>query len=250
MDALRLKVALRRPGQFSYGPPPMGFIVAIDGPAGAGKSTVARLVAQRLGFALVDTGAIYRCVALAAMSRGLDLDDEAALGELARSLTIDFRFEDSANRVCLDGTDVTDGIRTPECSRTASRVSARPSVRAALLELQRRLARTAPSGAVLEGRDIGTVVFPDAPLKIFLTASAEERARRRFEELRAKGSGVEFADVLNDQIARDHEDTSREVAPLKPADDAVLYDTSGRSTDEVVSDLVQLARVRMERETA
>lgn len=228
----------------------MGFIVAIDGPAGAGKSTVARLVANRLGFALVDTGAIYRCVALAALSRKIDLDDEEALGALAESLQIDFHFQDDANRVSLDGQDVTDAIRTPECSRAASRVSARPPVRAALLELQRRLARTAPSGAVLEGRDIGTVVFPDAPLKIFLTASAEERARRRFEELRAKGSGVEFADVLNDQMARDHEDTSREVAPLKPADDAVLYDTSARSTDEVVSDLVHLTRVRMERQPA
>lgn len=222
----------------------MGFIVAIDGPAGAGKSTVARRVAQQLGFALVDTGAIYRCVALASMQSGVSVDDDAGLGALAASLDIDFHFENDVNRVRLDGRDVTESIRTPDCSRLASRVAAQPAVRDALLELQRRLARSAPAGAVIEGRDIGTVVFPDAGLKIFLTASETVRARRRFDELKAKGEDVVFEDVLNDQIARDHEDAHRSIAPLRPAEDAVIYDTSGRSTERVVADLVQLASER------
>lgn len=223
----------------------MGFIVAIDGPAGAGKSTVARLLAQRLGFALVDTGAIYRCVALAALRNGLPVDAGKQLGALAASLKIEFQFKDGVNRVWLDGQDVTESIRSPECSRLASQVATQPAVRDALFELQRAPARAAPSGAVIEGRDIGTVVFPDAGLKIFLTASETVRARRRFEELKAKGEDVVFEDVLKDQIARDHEDAHRTVAPLRPAVDAVIYDTSGRSTETVVADLAQLASERM-----
>lgn len=219
----------------------MGFIVAIDGPAGAGKSTVARLVAQQLGFALVDTGAIYRCVGLAAIQRGVSIDDGTELGTLAASLEIDFHFENDVNRVRLDGHDVTESIRRPECSLLASRVATQPAVRDALMELQRRLARSAPAGAVIEGRDIGTVVFPDAGLKIFLTASETVRAQRRFDELKGKGEDVVFEDVLKDQIARDYEDANRSVAPLRPAEDAVIYDTSGRSSEQVVVDLVQLA---------
>jgi cytidylate kinase len=222
----------------------MSFIVAIDGPAGAGKSTVARQVAQRLGFALVDTGAIYRCVALKASRLGIDWTDEVALGPVAREAHIDFHFEQGVNRVRLDGEDVTDAIRAPEMSKGASTVSARPAVRAALLDLQRQLAR-AEAGAVLEGRDIGTVVFPDAEAKVFLTASPETRARRRFEELRAKGSDVAYETVLADQLTRDHEDESRPIAPLKPAPDAVRVDSSGLTTDEVVAricDIVHAAR--------
>lgn len=212
----------------------MSFIVAIDGPAGAGKSTVARLVAERLGFALVDTGAIYRCVALKALRAGIDWTDEGRLGPLAARVHIEFHFEQHVNRVRLDGTDVTEGIRAPDISRGASLVSSRPAVRAALLELQRRLALEVASGAVLEGRDIGTVVFPEAEVKVFLTASPETRARRRFDELRAKGTETTFEHVLADQVARDREDETRPIAPLKPAVDAVRVDSGGLSTAAVV----------------
>jgi cytidylate kinase len=223
----------------------MGFIVAIDGPAGAGKSTVARLVARRLGFALVDTGALYRCVALQAVRRGIDPDDVSRLGETAASLAIAFSAgEDGANLVSCDGEDVTHAIRAPDVSRMASVVASRPSVREALLELQRRLGREVPHGAVLEGRDIGTVVFPSAEAKVFLTASPEERARRRFAELAARGVATTFEAVLADQIARDREDENRAVAPLRPAPDAVLVDTTGLPTDDVVGRIVALVNAR------
>ncbi len=218
----------------------MTFIVAIDGPAGAGKSTVARQVADALGFALVDTGAIYRSVGLEALRRGLNPDDEAGLGAVAATARIEFRVESAVRRVLLNGEDVTEAIRQPDVSRAASVVSARPSVRDALLELQRRLARAEPAGAVLEGRDIGTVVFPDAEVKIFLTASPETRARRRFEELCAKGTSTSFDAVLADQIIRDREDETRAVAPLRPAADAVHVDTTGLETNEVVTRIVRI----------
>ena len=213
-------------------------IVAIDGPAGAGKSTVSRLVAARLGFAMVDTGAIYRAVALAATRSGVSLDDDARLGELLRGVEIGFAAAASpggGQRVLLGGEDVSAEIRTPAMSLGASKVSARPVVRAGLLELQRRLA-LAPgnAGAVLEGRDIGTVVFPDADVKLFVTASAEERARRRHAELRAKGDPQTFEEVLADQVRRDRDDSERAVAPLRPAADAIVVDTSGMPIDAVV----------------
>jgi len=231
---------------------PRPFIVAVDGPAGAGKSTASRRLAERLGFAMVDTGAIYRSVALAAGRRGIAWDDDARLGALLPNL--DIRFEPrpgGGQRVLLDGEDVSEAIRTPPMSLGASAVSARAVVRAGLLDLQRRLA-TAPAnrGAVLEGRDIGTVVFPDADAKFFLTASDEVRARRRFEELGAKGGGPSFEEVLADQRKRDRDDSSREVAPLRPAADAVRVDTSGMALDEVVASLVRAVEERLARRPA
>jgi cytidylate kinase len=216
------------------------FIVAIDGPAGAGKSTAARRVASRLGFAMVDTGAIYRTVALAATRRGIALDDDAALAALLPELEIHFSpSPGGGQRVLLGADDVSVEIRTPPISLGASKVSARPVVRAGLLDLQRRLA-CAPEnrGAVLEGRDIGTVVFPDADAKFFLTASDEERARRRHAELGAKGDPSSYDEVLADQRRRDKDDSERAIAPLRPAEDARIVDTSGMPLEAVVDALV------------
>lgn len=218
---------------------PRPVIVALDGPAGAGKSSVAAEVARRLGLALVDTGAIYRCVALAAQRRGIDWSDEAGLASLLPSLAIGFRFEGGVNRVLLGGEDVSLAVRAPEISRGASAVSARPAVRAGLLELQRRLARAAPHGAVLEGRDIGTVVFPDADVKFFVTAAPEVRARRRFAELEARGADVSFEQVLAEQRQRDQDDSSRAIAPLKRAADARELDTSHLDLAQVVQAVVE-----------
>jgi cytidylate kinase len=217
-------------------------IVAIDGPAGAGKSTVARQLAQRLGFTMIDTGAIYRSLALAASKAGVAWDDDENLRKiLDRGLGLTFDGE----RVLLDGLDVSAGIRTPEMSRGASVVSARPIVRQKLLGLQRDLARAAKRGAVLEGRDIGTVVFPDADVKFFLTATDEARALRRHAELSDKGVAVELADVLSDQRRRDKDDTERVIAPLKPAADALLVDTTGLDLAGVVDRCFELAAERL-----
>lgn len=219
------------------------FIVAIDGPAGAGKSTASRLLAARLGFALVDTGAIYRTVALAATRLGVAFDDDASLQGLLPAVDLHFAPPEaggSGQRVLLGTEDVSALIRTPAISAGASKVSARSVVRAGLLELQRRLA-VAPEnrGAVLEGRDIGTVVFPDADAKFFVTASPEERARRRYAELLEKGDPSTFEEVLADQRARDKADSEREIAPLKPAPDSLIVDTSGTPIDAVVDRLVR-----------
>ncbi|HEX9053229.1 MAG TPA: (d)CMP kinase [Anaeromyxobacter sp.] len=227
---------------------PRPFIVAIDGPAGAGKSTASRLVAARLGFAMVDTGAIYRTVALAATRRGVALDDDRGLAGVLPGVEIRFAPPPSAGlgqRVLLGDEDVSALIRTPAMSLGASKVSARPVVRAGLLELQRRLA-LAPgnAGAVLEGRDIGTVVFPDADVKFFLTASAEERARRRHAELRARGEPQSFDEVLADQLRRDRDDAQRAVAPLRPADDATVIDTTGTALPDVVDRIVRAVGAR------
>jgi len=209
-------------------------VVAIDGPAGAGKSTVAKAVATETGLSLVDTGAIYRTVAVLAERRGVSWDDGAALADLARALPIAFELRAGKNLVFVDGEDVSDAIRQPTMSMGASKVSRHPAVRDALLDLQRRLGR-GPKGAVLEGRDIGTVVFPDARVKVFLTASPEERARRRSLELAEKGQAEPYDKVLAEIRARDDQDMNRPVAPLKPADDAVLVDSSHLSFEEVVA---------------
>lgn len=208
-------------------------VIAIDGPAGAGKSTVARGVADALGFTYLDSGAMYRCVALAALEQGVDLDDGKALERLARGLRIDV----SAGAVRLDDHDVSEGIRAPEVSAAASRVSVHPEVRSALVERQRAL--IAAGRYVAEGRDIGTVVSPEAPLKVFLTASADERARRRAAE-----SGEDPGEVLAAIRARDERDTEREHGALKAAEDSVKLDTTGRSVDEIVDSVVAIARER------
>jgi len=227
--------------------PARPFIVALDGPAGAGKSTAARLLAGRLGFALVDTGAIYRAVALAAARAAVAFDDDRALSGLLPTLRIRFEASGSGPRVFLGDEDVSLAIRTPAIALGASAVSARPVVRAALLGLQRTLATTGGvRGAVLEGRDIGTVVFPDADLKVFITASPEVRARRRFAELAQKGAGVALEEVRADQERRDRDDAGRALAPLRPAADALQLDTSALAVEEVVDRLAGLARERLE----
>ena len=208
-------------------------VIAIDGPAGAGKSTVARAVAGEIGFTYLDSGAMYRCVALAAQRVKADLDDGEAVGALAGGLEIDF----DGPRVLLDGEDVSDEIRAPEVSAAASRVSVHPRVRAAMVERQRQL--IAAGRYVAEGRDIGTVVSPDSPLKIFLTASDEERARRRAAE-----TGEDFEDVLEAQRRRDARDIEREHGALRAAGDAVELDTTDLSLDEVVARVVALTRER------
>jgi len=208
-------------------------VIAIDGPAGAGKSTVARGVAGELGFTYLDSGAMYRCVALAALQGGADLDDGEAVGALAEGLGIDF----DGRCVLLDGNDVSEEIRTPEVSAAASHVSVHPRVREAMVARQREL--IAAADYVAEGRDIGTVVSPDSPLKVFLTASDEERARRRAAE-----TGEDFEAVLAAQRQRDARDTEREHGALRAAEDAVELDTTGLSQDDVVARVVALARER------
>lgn len=216
-------------------------VIALDGPAGAGKSTAARRLAARLGYVLVDTGALYRAVALAARERGIGWDDGLALGELASGLDIAFEpGEDGRPRVRVDGRDRSADIRTPEISRGASDVSKHPEVRQALLGQQRALGRA--GGVVLEGRDIGTVVFPDAEVKVFLTASPEVRAERRVLELRGKGDEADYDRTLQEIRARDAQDSGREVAPLRQADDAVLLDSSALDADQVLERLVDIVR--------
>jgi CMP/dCMP kinase len=222
-------------------------IVAIDGPAGAGKSTVARRLADALGFVLVDTGALYRAIALAAKRTQVAWTEGPAVGELARSVVArgGLRLERDPQqgvRVLLDGRDVTEEIRTPDVAMGASTVSAHKDVRDALLDLQRQAGRE--GGVVLEGRDIGTVVFPDAEAKFFLTARPEVRARRRFDELTAKGSSATLQETLEDVRRRDEQDTNRPIAPLRRADDALLVDNSEWSIDQTVQAMVEQVRQR------
>jgi cytidylate kinase len=215
-------------------------VIAIDGPAGAGKSTVARELARRLGYTLVDTGALYRGVALAARERGLAWDDGPALGQLANSLHLDFQTQaDGEPRLLLEGRDRSADIRTPELAMGASDVSKHLEVRDALLQLQRNLGKD--GGVVLEGRDIGTVVFPDAEAKVFLTATDERRAARRVDDMRARGIPADPATTLREIRARDAQDESRPIAPLKPAHDSVVVDTTDLTFDQVVDRLQEIA---------
>jgi cytidylate kinase len=217
-------------------------VVTIDGPAGAGKSSVAKLLARRLGYRLLDTGAIYRSVALVAHRNAVAWTDGAACAAIARALDITYDFVGDKNHVFIAGEDVSSAIRTPEVSQGASQVSAHPEVRAALLELQRRLG--AGGGVVVEGRDTGTVVFPAAEAKFFLTANDEERARRRVAELTASGAKVDFAETLREIRERDSRDAGRDVAPMIPAKDAILVDSSTQTLEEVVESLAAQVQAR------
>lgn len=213
--------------------------IAIDGPSGAGKSTISRKAAELFGFIYVDTGAIYRTIGLAASRGGVDIGDKDAVMAMLPKLNIELKYN-AAGEQCmlLDGEDVSRDIRLPEVSMLASGVSAIAEVRQYLVEMQRDMARR--YNVIMDGRDIGTVILPDADLKIFLTADVEDRARRRYDELRGKGSSVSFDEVLADMIRRDEQDTLRAAAPLRAADDAVCLDTSGYTLNESIGEVCRL----------
>lgn len=213
-------------------------VLTIDGPGGAGKGTISSLIAERLGWHLLDSGALYRLTAQAAVKHGVALDDEARVATLAKSLDVAFPVERGVPQTLLEGEEVTRLIRTEAAGERASQVAVLTQVRDALLSRQRDFCR-AP-GLVADGRDMGTVVFPEAPLKIFLTASAEERARRRYQQLRENGVDASLSSLLQEIQARDARDTQRSVAPLKPADDAITLDTTRLSIPEVVDRLTEL----------
>lgn len=223
-------------------------VVAIDGPSGSGKGTISQWLAGKLGWHLLDSGALYRLVALAAQKAGAGLDDAAATAKIAEHLDIAFHLEpgEQGVRTLLQGEDVSRMLRTEECGRAASIVAAIPEVRTALLHRQRAFRQ--PPGLVADGRDMGTVVFPDAEVKIFLTASAEARAERRYKQLNEKGIGANLADLLRDILKRDQRDQERSVSPLKPAGDAVILDTTGMSIDEVCERVYAEYRSRLRRD--
>jgi cytidylate kinase len=218
-------------------------IITIDGPSGSGKGTISRHVAGRLGWHLLDSGALYRLVAYSAARRGLDPADEAAHVPIAADLDVTFAADLDSEQIWLEGREVTAAIRTEQCGDGASRVAAMPGVRAALVERQRAFAR--PPGLVADGRDMGTVIFPAADLKVFLTASAAERARRRYNQLKDKDSGASLAALSLEIAERDRRDASRTISPLRPADDAVIVDSTSMTIEAVVEFVLERAAARL-----
>lgn len=214
-------------------------IIAIDGPAGSGKSTTARLVAQKLGYIYIDTGAMYRALTLKVINSGIDPNDEKSVAQLAENTRIELLYENGNLKVMLDGNDVTEKIRTPEVTSFVSIVSAHPKVREAMVKKQQELGKD--GGVVMDGRDIGTVVFPNAHLKIFMTADIKERARRRQKELEAQGFKIDLEKLIYEIEERDKFDSSREVGPLKKADDAIEIDTTNLTIDEQVDFVLKKA---------
>lgn len=214
--------------------------IAIDGPAGAGKSSAAKLAAKELGFIYIDTGALYRSIGVAALRKGYDTTDSEKVNSILPDITLSLKFINGEQRVILNDEDVSTDIRLPEASMAASNVSAIPEVRAFLLDMQKRFAKE--NNCLMDGRDIGTVILPDAQLKIFLTASPEKRAERRYKELIEKGTPKDYKELLEEIIQRDYNDSHRAVAPLKPADDAYILDSSEMSLQEVVEKIVSLAK--------
>ena len=216
--------------------------IAIDGPGGAGKSSLSKAVAKKLDILYVDTGALYRTIGLFVKSKNTDPKDAEAVTALLPEINIEVKYENGAQVIYLNGVDHKDAIRTPELSMYASHVSAIPSVRAFLLETQKQIART--NSVIMDGRDIGTVILPDADVKIFLTASAECRAKRRYDELCAKGQNVKYEDVLAEMNERDAQDSSRKIAPAKPAEDAIFLDNSDLNFEESVNAVLDIINQR------
>lgn len=223
-------------------------IIAIDGPSGAGKSTVAKALAKTLGFSCLDTGAMYRAIAWQAVQEGIDLEDDTALGRLAKTNVIEFRADKDKNApllVYINGQDVSKEIRSSEIDKAVSPVSAAPSVRDALVEQQQRIGKT--GNYIVEGRDIGTVVFPDAELKVFLTANDEERAHRRVRQNVDRGTGsIDYREVYDDIRRRDEYDSSRATSPLRPAEDAILFDSTDYYIEDVIGKIADMARDKMQ----
>lgn len=220
-----------------------GLIIAIDGPSGAGKSTITKLLSQRLGYINIDTGAMYRTLALMVKRAGISLDDGEALQHVCSTVSIVFERNNGGYRVIANGEDVSDAIRTPEISLLTSAVSSKKVVREIMTRMQRDMGKD--GGVVLEGRDIGTVVFPDADVKFFLSASVEERGRRRYEELMAKGEGVSLEQTIAEVARRDEQDSNREHAPLRKADDAIELDSTALSIEEVLAEMEKIIKSRL-----
>lgn len=218
--------------------------IAIDGPAGAGKSTISKFVAAEMGYLYIDTGAMYRAIGYKVLENNISLEESDKIDALAKESNVEIKISDHGQSIYLDGVDVTDKIRTPEVSMAASKVSAIGGVRKTLVELQRKIAGS--NNVIMDGRDIGTVVLPHAEIKIFLTATAEDRAMRRYLELKEKGMEVNYQDVLEDMQKRDYQDSHRAESPLKAADDATVIDTSGQTLGESVQVITEFIKSRVE----